>query len=196
MLKLVTPPAAPVVSLAEAKTHLRVLHDDEDDYIEALVDTAVGMIDGADGWLGRAIAPQTWQLSLDRFPCSDDNGRSGRLHLPLAPLLAVDTVEFIGSDGIDGEISDYRVFGVGSTQPGYIKPARSSSWPSTDCEPEVIRITFTAGYDDVPKGIKHAILLMIGHWFENREEVGDGKLVEMPMASKALLMPHRNWRGA
>lgn len=195
MLKLVTPPATPVVSLADAKRHLRVLHDDDDGYIEALVETAIGLIDGADGWLGRALGEQTWEYSLDRFPCPDANSRAGRLLIPLAPLVAVDAVEYTGSDGADATITGFRLFGVGSTQPGYILPATGNSWPSTVCEPEVVRITFKAGYESLPAGIKHAILLMVGHWYENREAVTEAKLSDLPMAVEALLMPHRNWRG-
>ncbi|WP_245458295.1 head-tail connector protein [Rhizobium leguminosarum] len=195
MLKLVTPPATPVVSLAEAKSHLRVFHNDDDAYIEALVDVAIGMIDGADGWLGRALVEQTWEYSIDRFPCSDERGHAGRVHIPLAPLMSVSSVEYTASDGTSLAASGIRTFGDGSTLPGYVLPAVGTSWPSTLCEPESVRITFVAGYEDVPAGIKHAILLMVGHWYENREDVSDGKLAEMPMASKALLMPHRNWRG-
>lgn len=195
MLKLVTPPATPVVSKAEAKGHLRVLHDDDDTYIEALVATAAGLIDGADGWLGRALSEQMWEFRLDRFPCSDAYGRTGKLHIPLAPLISVDSVEYTGSDGVDVALTGFRQLGLGSTQPAYLMPAVGNSWPSTLCEPESVRIAFTAGYEEIPVGIKHAILLMVGHWYENREDVSDGKLVELPLASKALLMPHRNWRG-
>ena len=200
MLKLVTPPDDPVVSLADAKAHLRVFHDDDNAYIEALVAAAVGNLDGADGWLGRALAPQTWQFSVDRFPYRVDL-RTGRLAIPLAPLISVDAVEYMATDGTTGALTGYRVFGVGSKQPGYIMPAVDTSWPSTKCEPEAVTVTFTAGYAEsggeaaVPSGIKHAILLMVGHWFENREDVGDTKIAKIPMASEYLLMPHRNWRG-
>lgn len=200
MLKLVTPPTDPVVPLAEAKAHLRIFHDDDNTYIEALVAAAVGNLDGADGWLGRALAPQTWEYSTDRFPC-DDHYRRGRLHIPLSPLISVDSVEYLASVGTTGTIADFRVFGVGSRQPGYIVPAMDDSWPSTKCEPEAVTVTFTAGYVNdadavaIPAGIKHAILLMVGHWYEHREDVSDAKVAKIPMASEYLLMPHRNWRG-
>lgn len=195
MLKLVTPPATPVVSLAEAKSHLRVLHDDDNDYIEALVEVGTGLIDGVDGWLGRAIVEQTWEASLDRFPCSDGNGRAGKLVVPLAPLISVETLKYDGSDGVERDVVGFRAFGAGSTQPGYVVPAVATSWPTTICEPESVRVTFKAGYDVVPAGIKHAILLMIGHWYESREDARDVDLNDIPLGSKALLMPHRNWRG-
>jgi uncharacterized phiE125 gp8 family phage protein len=195
MLKLVTPPATPVVSLAEAKNHLRIFHSDDDAYIDSLVAAAIGLIDGADGWLGRAIGAQTWQCSVDRFPCSDAYAHAGRIHIPLAPLVSITSVKYTGTDGVEADVVGFRTFGAGSTQPGYVLPAVGSSWPSTQCEPESVRITFNAGYATVPQGIKHAILLMVGSLYENREDIGDGKMVELPLASKALLMPHRNWRG-
>jgi len=184
-----------VVSLAEAKSHLRVLHDDDNDYIDALVAVGTGLVDGVDGWLGRAIVEQTWEASFDRFPCSDTDGHAGKLFIPLAPLISIETVKYDGSDGIERDVESYRAYGVGSTQPGYILPAVATSWPISIREPETIRVTFKAGYNDVPAGIKHAILLMIGHWYENREDASDVDLNDIPLGSKALLMPHRNWRG-
>ena len=53
---VVTPPE-PVVSIDEAKDHLRVDGDGEDALIEGLVAAATGHIDGPNGWLGRAIGP-------------------------------------------------------------------------------------------------------------------------------------------
>jgi hypothetical protein len=110
-------------------------------------------------------------------------------------LKSVDSVEFTASDGTVTNLSGFRTFGVGSTQPAYIVPAVGNSWPSVVREPESVRIKFTAGYATVPPGIKHAILLMIGHWYEHREDVSESNLVEVPLASQSLLMPHRNWRG-
>lgn len=39
--------------------------------------------------------------------------------------------------------------------------------------------------------IRHAILLMVGHLFRNREAVGEKSFNELPMGFHALLWPHR-----
>lgn len=193
MLRLVTPPATPIVSLAEAKTHLRVLHSDDDSYIESLVAVASGNIDGADGWLGRAIVQQTWDYAIDRFPCVKSDGAPARIYLPLSPLVSVTSVAYTTTLGDSGTIMDFRTKNAGGSQPGYIVPALDADWPSTANEPEAVIIRFVAGFATVPPAIKHAVLLMIGHWYENREAATETRMSDLPMAVDALLYPYRNW---
>lgn len=41
-------------------------------------------------------------------------------------------------------------------------------------------------------GIQQGALLLIGHWYANRESVVSGAITaEMPMSTRALWMPHR-----
>lgn len=81
------------------------------------------------------------------------------------------------------------------TDPGRIAPAYGQVWPQTRCETlNAVTIRFVCGYGlaaAVPKTIKQAMLLMIGHWFEHREEVSDFELFPVPSAVDMLLMPHR-----
>jgi uncharacterized phiE125 gp8 family phage protein len=66
-LVLATAPSAtkPVVSVADAKMHMRVESDDENDYIGALIATAVLTIEA---FLRRKLITQDWKLYLDGFP--------------------------------------------------------------------------------------------------------------------------------
>jgi hypothetical protein len=54
-------------------------------------------------------------------------------------------------------------------------------------------VRYRAGYaGDIPSGIRVAILLMIGHWYANREAVVVGTITsELPMAVDRLLWGHR-----
>lgn len=61
---LVTPPASPVVPLAELRAHLRVDGTSEDALIQSLEAAAVAYLDGWKGILGRAILTQTWAVDL------------------------------------------------------------------------------------------------------------------------------------
>lgn len=187
-LKLVTAATAPLVSLAAAKKHVHAEDfTDDDAYIEALVATATAHIDGAVGWMGRAFGQQSWELSLDRFPC-------GEIRLPLPPLQAVTEVAYTKDDGTAGTVVGFREFGVGSvTGQGLILPAYGERWPVTRKEPEAVRVTFTAGYESIPPSVGHAIKLMVGTWYNNREDAAEIKLTEMPTGVDALLMPLRFW---
>lgn len=46
-----------------------------------------------------------------------------------------------------------------------------------------------------PENVKVAILLLIAHWYRNRESVGMDSLVCLPLAYEALLAPERNYQG-
>lgn len=183
-LRLVTPPASGLVSLGIVKKQCRVDHSDDDTYLAELIDVASAHIDGAAGWLGRSIAEQEWELRLDRFP-------SGKIYLPLPPLIGVAAVEYIDRDGVLTELNDFRQFGIGGN--GYILPAYNGVWPEARDEPEAARVRFTAGYEAVPKAVEHAVRLLVGDWYENRENAAEIKLTEMPTGVEALLMPLRHW---
>ena len=44
----------------------------------------------------------------------------------------------------------------------------------------------------ITKSIEQGALLLIGHWYANRESVAVGvSVAEMPMATKSLWLPHR-----
>ena len=193
-LRLTAEPTAVIVTLAEAKKHCRAEHfDDDDAYLQALIDAATVNIDGPEGWLGRAVREQVLELTIDRFPCATDYGRPGAVKLPMPTLISVDALEYTATDGTTDTITDFREFGVGAPFGGYILPALSSSWPSVLGDAGSVRITFTAGYETIPKTIKHAVLLMVGHWYENREAVTEADMSDLPMGVSALLSPHRVW---
>ena len=45
--------------------------------------------------------------------------------------------------------------------------------------------------DERPQALEVAMLLIIGHLYENRQDVGRFKHHEIPMASKYLMEPYR-----
>ncbi|MDK1372955.1 MULTISPECIES: head-tail connector protein [unclassified Sinorhizobium] len=44
----------------------------------------------------------------------------------------------------------------------------------------------------VPASVKHAALLLIGHFYNNREAVSAERLAKVPMAVDMLIAPHRD----
>ena len=60
--------------------------------------------------------------------------------------------------------------------------------------PGAVTLTMVAGYGaaaDVPYSIRQAILLMVAHWFVNREAASPVSLKELPLGVAALLSPYR-----
>jgi len=179
-------PAAPVISLAEAKRHLRVLHDDDDDDITELVEVATAAIEGPNG-IGVALTPQTWRLSLDHFPCE--------IVIPLGPVTSISSIAYTGVDGNSATVSTWRA--DLDQQPVRVWPARDAVWPSLLCEPGAVKVTFVCGHTATPADLKAAIKLLVGHFYEHREAVTtDLKAVDLPMGVDAILNRYRVGRFA
>lgn len=53
--------------------------------------------------------------------------------------------------------------------------------------------TFPPG--EVPEPVQHACLLLIGHYYEHREETSDVALQTIPLASARLISPYRRLVG-
>lgn len=206
-LKLVTGPATQPVSLAEAKAHLREDSSDFDTEIQAFVYAATQFVDGPEGFIGRALIDQTWDLYLDHFP-----GRSFRnaypslrvreqsIELPLPPLIEVIGVFYLDSSGTEQEFDAGNYIVDDASKPARIILRRTASWPTASCEANAIRIRFRAGYVDqnsppaacVPFTIKAAILMYVGDLYLNRENTVIGDVpAKLPWAAEQLLRPHR-----
>lgn len=184
MLTLITPAAELPVSLDEAKLHLHVDFDDDDASIAAMIASAVMRLDGPDGYLGRCLRPQQWRLDLPNLR------GIGAIVLPLPPCQSVDAVTITDETGTETAIdpTTYRVIGIGSTEKARVLPL--ASWPMN----QSISITFTAGYIVTPEPIRSAILLRVGHLYENRESSVIGEsAISLPLGEDDLIRNYRVW---
>lgn len=202
LIRTVAPTAEPL-TLAQAKAHLKVEIDDDDALIGALITAARQHLDGADGWLGRALMPQTWRLTLDCFPRGKSGGRTGWIKLPLPPLISVDSVTYVDTDGATQTLAEasYQLID-GGDWPSCLAPAWNTEWPETRDQPAAVSITFQCGYagataspvdsaTDVPETARAAMKLLIAHWYQNREAVAASGYGELPLGVCALLLPLR-----
>lgn len=179
-------PATEPVSVAEAKAHLRVDGSAEDVLISSLILTSRLHIEAA---LGLALITQSWTLALDAWP------RGASVALPLRPVQAVTAVRVLASDGTPVTLSssDYALEGKG-LPPRLVRTGLT--WPVPGRVASGIEIAFTAGFGplaaDVPAPIRHALLLLIAHWYEHRDPIEIGSVdSNIPMAVSDLLTPYR-----
>lgn len=187
-LILVTGPASEPVTLEEAKLHLRVDVADDDGLISGLVAAARQAFEEVNG---RALFTQTWKLILDGWPSAP------YIALPRPPLASVTSVSYVESDGntmVWGS-SNYVVETLRT--PGRIHLAENVTWPSASLRAaSPITITYVAGWattEVIPQRYKQAILLLAGHWYENRENVVVSGAVpkSLPLAFESLALMDR-----
>jgi uncharacterized phiE125 gp8 family phage protein len=188
-LDLVTAPAAEPISTAVAKAHLRVDFATDDTLIDSLVVAARQYVEQI---TGRALITQTWDLFLEGFMGQE-------IHIPNAPLQSVTSVKYIDTGGSEQTFSsdNYTVFTY-SSHPGEVALNYNETWPATRRVENAVTVQFKAGYGDagsnVPQPILQAMLLLVGHWYENRESTVAGMRVEpfmLPEAFDMLIAPYR-----
>ena len=189
-LARITDASEDVLTLAEVKAHLRVTSDAEDALIGNLVKAAQDYLRGPEGRLGRALASETWEMR-----CKPVARYEARFPMPDATALV--QVSYLDADGAEqiATLSDFRYYG-GHTGT-YVEPVVGKSWPTALDREDALRLRLTVGYgaaSAVPYDIKQALLLLVAHWFENRELMGTGK--EMPMAVESVISKYAvRWAG-
>lgn len=178
-----------VLAVEDAKKHLRVDFDDDDDLIESYIATAIQNVDGRDGWLGRALVEQTWELRLPDFG-------GPVIPIPLPPLIAVESVKYYDAADVLQTLSAdaYEVAGVGGFGKARLVLKSGQAWPVLAKRSENVVIRFTAGYETVPAPILTAIKHQVGAMYENREAVVvNASVTKLPGGVEAMLMPYRVW---
>lgn len=161
-LILLDGPVNEPLTAAEVRARSNIGSEVSDEVIEAYITASRQMIDGADGYLGRALITQTWTGKFDDFTGFD----CGKIFIPLPPLQQITSITYLGSDGLL-VVMDPATYQVVMGPRPYLVPAFNSSWPSVPTRADAISITFTVGYgddgDDVPEPIRTAISLGVAN---------------------------------
>lgn len=170
------------ISLADAKTHLRVDHDAEDGLIAGLIAMAREVTEKR---CGVVLGLQNWRLTVD------DISRSAPVTLALYPVRAIDAVTVYDEFGVARALAteDYRLgkAGRGASLTFETLPARS------DME-NGVEIDIAAGFDanDIPAPLRHAMMLLIGQGYETRGGFSASEQpVAVPQGYDVLVQPFR-----
>jgi len=190
MLKLVSidKPDPYVLILDEIKKHLYETDSDNDSMIVVLSKVAR---EYAEARTWKQIIPATYILYLDKFS-------EGIIELPKFPVISVDSIKYYDTtETLQTLDADYYQQDLNS-EPARIRPI--DTWPSTYEMLNAVEIEFKAGFDEsqqgekykVPEKIKQAMLMLIKHWYDNREAVivSEGRSIdsqEVPLTANALL---------
>ena len=198
MLRIVEASADLPVTLALAKQHCNVEHDDDDSLIAAYLRAAVQTVEKA---TTRALSPTVYEWRLDAWPCGD-------IELPVAPVRSVLSVSYIDEAGDEQTLAaedwDWEPPEFGAT----IMFDSSFTAPVLGRDRGGVRIGFDAGYDipgaadspadpnlAQPAAAATAVMILTQHWYENRAPVSVGDAVAtIPFSAERLIASIRIWR--
>lgn len=194
MLSVVTASTVEPVSVAEVKAQARIDHAEEDDLIAAYLTAARQW---CEAYVTRPLAGSavSYKLILDNF-CDPRYMRGDIIYVPIAPFIGLTSVTYSDADGDTQLFTGSLVDTAG--EPARIQPTLGEYWPAVRDRIASVDIRFQAGYSaiaSVPQGCKTAIKMLAAHWYEHREPVVTGTIIQdVPFGLQALLDPHK-WGG-
>lgn len=183
-IKLITTPTTEPITLSEAKSHLKVSHNEEDDLIDAEISTAR---EWCENFQNRVYYTQEWMLTFDDITF-------GKIEIPKPPLQSIDSVEIKQKDESIVTVSSDNYYIDTISEPGRLYVAE---WPDYDelYPMGAVQITFTAGKTDVSninENVKQAMKLLIAHMYENRQAVLTTEVPrKLMLGVKSLLWQNR-----
>ena len=166
-------------TLDDLKLFLRVDHDDEDDVITALADAAITW---CENYCNRKFATglsATFYLSSFRSAS-----------LAYGPVTSITSVLYDDTTGFEQTLDASKYY---YDRPGQ-NPIRIYFHDVPDVEDynsQPVRVVAAVG--EAPTNeVKHAVRLLVGHWYENRRTVVTGTIAtSIPFAVEALLSSQR-----
>lgn len=189
-LVLTAGPAVEPVTLAEAKAHLRVDGMAEDTLIASLIVTSRLHIETV---LGLGLVTQAWTWLIDAWP------DLAVLRLPMRPVQSIASVRIHAEDGSVLTLAPDAYVLDGNGAPARLVRRRGRAWPVPGRAANGIEIAFVAGFGDaasqVPAPLRQAVLLLLAHWYENREPAELGSVaVPIPDEVSRLIAPYKTLR--
>lgn len=158
----VAPAFEPLV-LSDVKLYLEL---DDTRYDALVTSLSKAAREYAESITGVNFSPRTVIEYFDCFPIGNT------ILLSLTPVSAVTSVKYIDEQETlqTWPLSNYHT-DLFSPVPRVVK-VDTASWPDiADLYPNAVQITYTTGYQVAPEAVKQAMKLLIGFWFENREDI-------------------------
>ena len=173
-INVITQPTAEPLSLAQAKEHLRITFDNDDDYITDLIVMARKLLEDK---AHRQFITATLVQTMDNFPYplgigmpqdpvaayGPGPGYPNRLQpnswlkdfaivLERPPLQSVTSITYIDPNGNQQTLSSSQYVVDAQSEPGRILPAYGTYWPPTLTQINSVSVNFVAGYPAIVTG--------------------------------------------
>lgn len=185
---LIGAPAIEPVSLADAKSWLRVDAGDDDELIQALIVSARMTLEA---YTRRFFITQSWRLVFDVWPTSTQTAAT--LALPFAPFQSLTAIRLFDANDNTQLLAPTTYRAPPASEGGRIVFIATPPTPGRSADG--IEIDFSVGYgaraEDTPEPLRRALLMLVAHWRENR---GDAAGAALPPTVATLAKPFRRER--
>ena len=184
-LVLKTAPTSTVISLSEAKAFLRIDSDYDDDntYITSLINVATQVVEE---FTRRRLMTQTYKIFYDEFPPYID--------LQVGDVASVSGIKYFDESNTQVTLHSSNYDVDTKVRPGRIYESEDGNFPNTYDRPNAVEVEFIVGgtASDVPAPIIQSIYIIVGRYYENRQDVVTGTIAsELPLMVDHLLTPYR-----
>ena len=175
----------PLFTTAQAKAHLKVDVSDDDTIIDNLVLAAT-----------QSCEIFTNQYFIDTVVTQYSDTWSDIYQLYKSPVDSITHIKYYDSDDSLQTLSSSNYILDGASKPARIGIAVDGELPNLSDRINAVEVKYTVGYgtasSDVPEGIRQAVLLTIGNFYQNRESVITGRTAtELPLSSQYLLEQYK-----
>lgn len=211
-VQLIIPPAQEPLTIAEAKSQLRLDTALDDAQLTGYLLAARLYVENI-CW--RGLVTQTWELVEPHFPTDlcgcgvalpypylfPYDSTPKRLHeqaqgveLPMGNLVSVVSVKYVDPTGVQQTLTENTDFVVDNVSlPGRVRLAYGKSWPSHRDQWDAVRIQYVVGWDvaSVPQPLKQAMLLLTAEMYETRVPSATKYVASIDFAVDAMLRPYR-----
>jgi uncharacterized phiE125 gp8 family phage protein len=130
---------------------------------------------------GRALAVQT----VTAFPRTFKSAE-----LPRPPIATLVSATYKDKDGVEHEMAEGDCI-ISNDKVYFPNPPTAELFGVNP-----IAVTYTAGYTNLPTSLRQAMLMLIAHWYNNREAVQIGSRINEVAADHAfenLIKHYRVW---
>ena len=201
--------ATDYVTLAEAKQHLRVTASDDDSYIGGLISMA---LDACSNYLGYSVRKGTAKYGFDSFtgspalinPVNGLNIPSGNYLRVNSRVLSLVSVSYVNSSQAVTAFAGSDWITAPDPMGNYSRNIFINTAPDSITDDTIKYIVeVTEGFNPVgtsavdpdtifPMSIKHAALLLVGQYYDNRNAVVVGTIqAKISLGFEYLLDPYK-----
>lgn len=185
------------VPLEDLQLDLRIDSEDDEATLERLERGACDLLERR---TGHVIMPGLYQLDLGGWWYGD-------LEVMRGPLRTITGVTYLGEDGAGSYSSaDVGQFWVDEQERSFtIRALSTFTRPTLWNEAARVRVMFEAGYrtadesgesdapPEMPDGLRTTLIMLVGHFYENRDLFKSGKLAEVESSAGYILNAYRQF---